>query len=180
MAAATPWTVDDDARLTELHAADTPVRAMGAAIGRTRSSIDRRLRFLGLGATTRLGTMAATAANVADAKGRRALLELALLEDAARLRAQMFAPAIVFNFGGTDNTYEERAVAQPVIADQLKLMQAVGVAIDRSLKIADHDNDTGLIDAIGMLDQVAAGLKTVWVAAGNVDSNEAAPRSDNS
>jgi hypothetical protein len=156
--AAAPWTDTDDAHLADLHAADTPTRAMAATLGRTRSSVDRRLRHLGLGATTRLGTMAATAANVTDAKARRSKLELELLADAERLRLQMFAPTVAFNFGGKDNTYAEKALTQPTFADQLKIMQAATIAVAHSLKIADHDVDAGVAEAVGMLDAVFAGI----------------------
>jgi len=132
---------------------------MAATLNRGRSSVDRRLRHLNLGtAATRTGTMAATAANMATAANRRAALELSLLVDAERLRLQMFAPTVAFNFGGKDNSYAEVNLDQPIMGDQLKLMQAIGIAVTHSLKIADHDADTGIADAIGMLDAIAAAI----------------------
>jgi len=65
-----------------------------------------------------------------------------LLADVQRLRGQMFAPCKAFNFGGKDNTYAEVALEQPTFVDQLKIMQAATIAVDRSLKIAVHDTDS--------------------------------------
>lgn len=157
--AAARWTPNDDTRLRELAATGTPIRQIATQLGRSRSAVDRRLHTLHTG-IDRSQTAAATVAASLDAKARRAALEVALLEDAERLRAQLFAPTVAFNFGGRDNTYAEHELPQPAHADQLKLMQAVGAAVDRSLKIAEHDGDQGLPEAVGMLDQIAAAIKT--------------------
>jgi hypothetical protein len=154
MPPARPWSADEDQHLRDLAAAGHSVRDMAAELDRHRSSVARRMRHLGI-IVDRTATLAATTANVTDARSRRAALELALLEDAERLRRQLFAPTVVFNFGGKDNTYEERTLAQPPHADQLKIVQAAGAAIDRSIKIAVHDADGGIVDALSMLDGIA-------------------------
>lgn len=82
---------------------------------------------------------AATAAKVADAKARRAKLMHDLLDDADRLRGQLFAPAKAFNFGGKDNTYAETLLDEPMFADKRNLIQAVATAIGTSIKIDQHD-----------------------------------------
>lgn len=177
MAAARPWTTDDDARLRELHAAETSLRAMAVELDRSKTAVARRLAHHGLSAADRSQTMAATAAKVADAKARRAALELALLEDAARLRQQLFAPTKAFNFGGKDNTYNERELPQPTFTDQLKIMQATGAAIDRALRIAEHDTDAGVGQAVGMLDQIAAAIAGAADYLGDPDRAAEAPTS---
>lgn len=169
MAAARPWTDDDDARLRELHAAETSLRAIAADLDRSKTAVARRLAHHGLSAADRSQTMAATAAKVADARARRAALELALLDDAARLRQQLFAPTVAFNFGGKDNTYAEKQLAQPTFADQLKIVQATGAAIDRALRIAEHDADTGVDQAVGMLDQIHAAIGAAAAHVGDPD-----------
>lgn len=84
---------------------------------------------------------AATEARTADLRSRRAeLLEL-LLEDAHRLRQEAFEPCTAFNFGGKDNSYNEVELAQPMFADQLKIMQAVGVAVSKHIALDLHDAD---------------------------------------
>lgn len=160
MAAPVPWTDTEDQQLRDLAAAGTSIRKMADAVGRHQSSVKRRLDRLGIHGD-RTQTAAATQAKVIDAKARRAALEVALLEDAEKLRTQLWAPTKVYNFGGKDNTYNERDVDEPPNADKLKLMQAVGIAVDRSIKISDHDADTGITEAVGALDQIADALAEV-------------------
>lgn len=152
-----PWTPDDDTRLRELHTAETPVRKMAADLDRTRSAVARRLTHLGL-TSTRTQTVAATAANMADAKARRAALQLNLLEDAERLRAQLWQPHTYFDWGGKDHDYDEKVMPEPTPADKLKLMQAAGAAVDRIIKIDTHDAGHGVPEAVSMLDRLATAL----------------------
>lgn len=84
---------------------------------------------------------AATEARTADLRARRAELMELLLDDAHRLRKEAFEPCKAFNFGGKDNTYNERDLDQPVFTDQLKIMQAVGVAITKHIDLDKHDAD---------------------------------------
>jgi hypothetical protein len=155
------WTDDEDQILRDLAAAGKPISAMVVALDeRHKSSVKRRLDRLGI-RSDRTQTVAATQAKTIDARARRAALEVALLEDAEKLRQQIWQPVIVFNFGGKDNTYEQRELNEPPHADKLKLMQAVGQAVDRSLKIAAHDSDAGVAEAVGALDQIAEALAEV-------------------
>lgn len=161
MAARREWTDDEDQILRDFAAAGRSISKMSAAlVERHPSSVKRRLDRLGIHGD-RTQTAAATQAKVIDAKARRAALEVALLEDAEKLRGQIWRPVTVFNFGGKDNTYEEHDLDEPPHADKLKLMQAVGVAVDRSLKISVHDVDTGVTEAVGALDQIADALALV-------------------
>lgn len=84
-------------------------------------------------------TKVATAAKVADAKSRRAELQLKLLEDAERLRGQLWQPAHAFSFGGKENTYEEHTIDEPTFADKHKIVMAVSTVITASIKIDEHD-----------------------------------------
>lgn len=148
------WT--EDTELRDLHAAGHTLGDIARRLGRSRSTISHHAKRLGL-VWDRAGTRtaAATAAKIADARTRRANLATQLLDDAERLRAQLWAPTIVFNFGGAENTYAERTLTEPTFADKLKVMQAVGIAVDRVLKIDLHDADAELEQAVGMLDQIA-------------------------
>ncbi len=157
MATARPWTPDEDQKLRDLHATETPVRKIAATLNRPRSTVAGRLKKLGL-TSTRTKTLAATQANIADAKARRATLQLELLDDAERLRAQLFAPTKVFNFGGKDNTYNEVTLDEPTFTDKLKVVQAVGIAIDKHVRLDEHDSGKANEEAISMLDKLATSL----------------------
>ncbi|SNS43483.1 GcrA cell cycle regulator [Micrococcales bacterium KH10] len=77
--AARPWTPDEDQKLRNLHANEISVRRIAETLGRPRSTVASRIRRLGL-KSTRTKTLAATQANMADAKSRRAKAALAELE----------------------------------------------------------------------------------------------------
>jgi hypothetical protein len=157
---AKPWSPEEDGRLRELVTAGISQAEIARRLGRSPGSVAGRKARLGI-QSDRGPVIAATRARVIDAKARRAALEVALLEDAEEMRRRMFAPTLVYNFGGKDNTYAEATVNEPPHADKLKLMQATGIAIDRSLKISEHDADTGITEAVGALDQIADALAQV-------------------
>ena len=151
------WTPKVDQQLTDLHAKNLTLTACAKQLGRSTTAVSRRAKTLGL-TWDRAQTKAATAAVVADNKSRRAAIEAGLLDDVQRLRAQLFAPCKAFNFGGKDNTYAEVALEQPTFVDQLRIMQAATIAVDRSLKIAVHDSDSSHDDAKSMLTGLAAAM----------------------
>lgn len=155
--AATTWTPHDDATLAALHAQDLSVREIAERMGKGKSTIQRRAHLAGL-AFDRARTQAATHAVIIDAKARRAALELALLDDAERLRTQIWEPHEYIDHGGKDFTEVRWTQNEPSPTDKLKLMQAVGLAVDRSVKIAVHDADAGTSEAVGMLDAIAAAI----------------------
>lgn len=153
------WTDALDQQLRDLAAQAASVRDMAADLGCSKSTIQRRLDKLGIhGGGDRTQTAAATQANAIDARARRSSLQLALLDDAARLREQLWQKALVFNFGGRDNTYEERTLDKPTFGDQLKIMQAAGAAIDRALKLDLHDSGAGAEKVVGLLQATAEAL----------------------
>lgn len=152
------WTPDDDDRLRELHTAETSVRAMALDLNRSKTAVARRLAHLGLSAADRTRTAAATHARVTDARARRATLRSDLLADAERVRTQLWAPTVVFNFGGKDNTYEERTLAEPPHADKLKLAQTVNTLVGAIERLERMDADQGVAEAVGMLDGIAAAI----------------------
>lgn len=155
--AARPWTQADDAELRRLHGEGKSLHHIAGEMGRGKGTISRKAKDLGL-PWDRTDTAAATSAKVADAKSRRAQLQLGLLEDAERLRVQLWQPTVAFNFGGKDNTYNETRLDEPTFADKLKIMQAAGAAIDRALKLDLHDAGAGTAQVIGLLQRTAAAL----------------------
>lgn len=112
--------------------------------------------------TIRTGrTRAAVEARTVDLKARRQELAALLLEDAHRLRAQLWEPTIVFNFGGKDNDYNEHPVDEPTFIDKKNIMSAAGMALDRVVKLEGIDNDNGANHATSMLDRLAHQLMEV-------------------
>lgn len=163
MAAPKPWTTEQDQQLADLHALGLSLTVCAARIGRAPQRVSERSKVIGL-SWDRAKTKTATEARVADNKATRSQIEAGLLDDVMRLRGQMFAPCKAFNFGGKDNTYAEVALEQPTFVDQLKIMQAATIAVDRSLKIAVHDSDSSHDEAKSMLTDLAAAMADAWRA----------------
>lgn len=155
-----PVPEDTIAKIREMAAAGIPRNEIARTLGVSGSTVSKWVkRKDGPDVFVRgVQTQAATAAKVADAKARRAEIQLKLLDDAERMRQQLFQPAHAFSFGGKENTYEEATLDEPTFADKHKIVMAVSAAINASIKIDEHDNrDDGLaaVDAwlAAMLDQ---------------------------
>lgn len=151
------WTPAEEAAIRDHHAAGRSLTWIARELDITKPVLSRKAAKMGL-AWDRSRTVKATEAHVADARGRRALLQVRLLDDAEKLRDQLWKPTLAFNFGGKDNTYAEHQLDEPTFADKLKLMQAVGIAVDRSLKLDLHDSAAGAAQVVGLLQQTAAAL----------------------
>lgn len=157
MAANRPPTKAERARVAQLHAEGASRNAIAKTLGRSHDLVDKLAAELGL-SFDRSHTEAATAARKTDLAARRANLEAAYLDDAQKLREQLWTPTTVFNFGGKDNTFNERDLPQPPHADQLKIMQASKLAADQSLRLAEFDAGTGVADAKSLLLGLAQAL----------------------
>jgi len=141
------------------------IRAL-AARGVSRDEIARRLK-VGRGTVSkyapaesfdRSSTAAATEARLADLREARQRLALALLQDAAKLREQMWQPHTAFAFGGKDNVYNEHEISEPTAGDKRNLMQASATAIDRSLRLLEYDSSESPDVARSMLAKLADAL----------------------
>lgn len=156
------WTEIHDLQLATLHAENLGVRAIAERMGFGRNTISTRAKRLGL-TFDRRQTKAATAAVQADAKAKRAALELKLLDDAEKLRSQMWEPATYIDHGGKDFIQVTWTQDEPTSSDKLKLMQAASAALDRSIKISQLDSDNGAAGAISMLEGLAKQLGVTGV-----------------
>ena len=71
----------------------------------------------------------------------RAELASRMLRAANRALSDMEASATIYNFGGKDNTYNERTVNRPPTADQRNLMIIAATAIDKHKVLDQYDSD---------------------------------------
>jgi IS30 family transposase len=144
-----PITDTERARVAELHAAGRSRNDIAAELGRSGSTISKIAGRLGL-TFNRARVAAATDAKVVDAKAKRAQLMNDLLDDAQRLRQQLWSPTTVYSFGGKDNTYASHDVPLPPVRDQRDIVQAVNTALSAALRLDQHDGD-GTTDQAGSL-----------------------------
>ncbi len=148
------WGEDDDEALLRHHAEGLTMAAAAQAIGASKGQVQVAAQRLGLSWDRAPQVRAAAEARRADAKARRATLKLDLLDDLERLRGQLFSEAMVFNFGGKDNTYAEATLPEPPTADKLKLVQAMNTTLGSIEKLERMDADAEVSADIGLLDQV--------------------------
>lgn len=137
-------------RIRDLHARGMSMSGITRELGRGKGTIVRFCHDEGL-TFDRTAMKAATAARKADAAQLRAELELQLLEDAQALRAQVWQPHEYINHGGKEFVEVRWTQDQPSPVDKLKLMQAAGIALDRSVKLASLDKDDEVEAAKSML-----------------------------
>lgn len=159
---ANEWTDDDTARLHQLHGEGLSRNDIARTMGRSGATISKHAAAAGLSFERGPEVEAATAAKVADGKARRAQMMLKLLDDAERLRLQLFAPTTLHSFGGKDHTYRTAEVDQPLFRDQRDIMGAVSVALTASMRLDLHDGDPGVDDAKSMLRALTEGLNAAY------------------
>jgi hypothetical protein len=152
-----PVTQADYDRVRELHAQGLSRNAIGRQLGRSGKTVSEIAGKLGL-TFDRTQTKVATEARKDDARARRAALALDLLDDAARLRRRLWEPASYVDHGGKEFTRVDWTMPEPTFGDKTKIMQAVGIAVDRSVKLDEYDSGASLGQVVSLLDRLADGL----------------------
>jgi hypothetical protein len=159
-----PATPDDDdpdatvrGRVTALHAAGMGRNQIARELGLSTATVSRiaaaeHLKF------DRAATAAALEARQIDLKARRVELKGLLLEDAHKLRKQLWEPARLVAFGGKDNTINEVTLAEPQFVDKKNIMAAVGIAIDRFEKLDARDSGNDTDSARSLLSELGRAL----------------------
>lgn len=135
-----PVTDTERQRVRDLHAAGRTRNDIATELNRSGSTISKIAKDLGL-SFNREQVKAATEAKVADARARRAALMNQYLDDAERLRQQIWEPHEYRDHGGRDFVAQKWTQPEPTAADKLKLMQASTTATASSLKLDLHDTD---------------------------------------
>lgn len=98
----------------------------------------------------------AQAARNAYTAERRAALILKAVESSERLFGQMFAPTLVYNFGGKDNTYNERQIDQPSFKDKQAIANSIA-ALMRT--VADIERREVGNTGAGQLDDIREAIR---------------------
>jgi hypothetical protein len=147
--------------ILRLHAAGKSRNDIMRATGRSAHIVTKTVKDAGLSFDRTGQVAAATAARQADNKARRAQLVSRLYDRAEEFLEQVDKPHVVFNFGGKDNTYEERTLDRPPTPDIRNLIQSASIALQRAADLEAIDADTGAHAVIGLLQQTAAALGIV-------------------
>ena len=128
--------------------AGASVREVAREHGRSPSTVSGVARAAGVDVGGRDQTKAATDARLADRARRQGELASALLDDAERLRRELFAPcverkAMTVALGrGAGSKVEIVDVLrdQPTHEAQARIMVAIGIAVDKVLAISNAEN----------------------------------------
>mgnify|MGYP001237743837 FL=1 len=107
--------------------------------GRSKTTVSKIGREAGLD-LARPELKKAAEAQRAENAARRAELARLLLEDAFRLREQLWQPCRVYNFGGKDNVYREHILPEPDARTKREILTAIGIAVDKVIALEKHDN----------------------------------------
>lgn len=145
------WTDDESRRLRELHGDGRSLHSIAEEMGRSKRTISVWAGKLGL-SWDRSGTAKAAQAKHVDNKARRAALEERLLTEADKVLDQMWQRAIVFNIGGSENTYTEHEMDKPTFGGQKAIIQTAATALNAANKL--HELNTGH-DAEGVINTLA-------------------------
>ncbi len=159
---ADPVTDADRRQVADLHAQGCSRNEIARRTGRSGRTVSRIAEALGLTFERGEQVRQATEARKVDARARRAALALALLDDAERLRRQLWEPAQYIDHGGKDFIQVRWVLAEPTAADKRNLMQAVGLAVDRAVRLDEYDSGTGVGQVVSLLESLASGLAAKW------------------
>lgn len=135
-------------------------RAIAKAHNVSPSTVAKLAEKHGLAdAFNRSQTEKATQAKRADNASRRAVLSVRLLDAAESALNRMEQPAIVYNFGGSENSYNERELPSPPSGDLRNLMVTAAAAIDKHVVIEKLDSDHDAKTAGALLDTLLDDLR---------------------
>lgn len=150
----------DRQAIRELHAQGLGRNAICRAINRGQRTVSVLAAEMGL-SFDRTATEEATRARMADLAEKRSILAEALVDDALRLSAQVWEPAVVFNIGGAQNIYTQQSVPEPPAADKRALMAAATQAAAQSMRLVPPTADSGAQEAVSMVGKLFTGLAEV-------------------
>jgi hypothetical protein len=144
--------------------------AIARALDLSAASVSRIVHEAGLD-FDREQTALAVRARQIDLAAERQTVKSMLMVRAREALEAIDAPALVYSFGGKDNTYAERLLDAPPVSDQRNLMTIAGIALTRYADLDRVDNGaTGTAEAVGMLDRLSSAL-TVAVESMTADGD---------
>lgn len=110
------------------------------------------------GAFDRSATAPAREAAIADAKNRRANLRVALANDMARLREQLWEPARIHNFN-KDGEHTSVLLDEPTFGDKRALTQSIKALGDTMLALEKADSGGGVEEAAGLIRDLVESIR---------------------
>jgi hypothetical protein len=147
----------DPKRAQELADQGLSCRAIAKEMGFAPSTVSRWAEGAGV-KFDRAQTAAAVQAHTVDlAAGRLRLAEKMLAASEAMLD-DIDGEYLVYNFGGKDNDYNEHLLDAAPVEVKRNIITTAGITFDKLTRIVEK-SDTGLEQAVGVLDTLAEGFR---------------------
>lgn len=140
------------------------------AEGLARNEIARQLN-ISAGSVTSICTAAGRSFDRSETKRATEARQVDLAAGRLRLAEKMLAaseamldkidgPYEVYNFGGKDNTFESRVLDSAPVEVRRNVITTAAITFDKLTRIVEK-SDTGLEQAVGVLDTIAEGFAAV-------------------
>lgn len=120
----------------------------------SRWAKENELRF------DRSQTALAVRAHTVDLAEARLLLAQKMLQAGHDALDQLDEPFMVYNFGGSENTFNQQQLDRPTVDAQRQIMTTAGIAFDKATKVLDK-SDPGLDAALGVIDSLSIGFAAI-------------------
>jgi transposase-like protein len=166
LAMANPVTADERAAILDTLRTTGNVSETARRHGRHKATISRIAKDEGVD-VARTATAAATAVKRVDNAARRERIKELLAQRAEEFLESMDRPFLAFNFGGKDNTYNERLLGRAPTGDIRNLMVSAGIAVQRLVDLERLDGNPRDDEGRSMLGALADGLKAAYDALGD-------------
>ncbi|TXL91595.1 helix-turn-helix domain-containing protein [Streptomyces sp. IB2014 016-6] len=174
MAKHRPVTDEEREEIRRLHGEGRSRNAIAEHQRRSGRTISKIVAEMGLSFDRASMTAVATEARSMDLAARRLKLAEDLHVDAERMRRQLWQRTVVYSFGGKENTYEQHVFDEAPADVKKSILSAVGIAVDRSLKLAPPKDETGNEEGIALITNLMSGLTAIHRARQEQEATEGA------
>lgn len=148
---------DQKAQVLALHAEGLARNEIARRVHISAGSVTNICRDAGL-TFDRSETKQATEARQVDLAAGRIRLAEKMLAASEGMLDVIDGPYEVYNFGGKDNTFESRVLDSAPVEVRRNIITTAGITFDKLTRIVEK-SDTGLEQALGVLDTLADGLQ---------------------
>lgn len=146
-------------QVIDLHGQGLPRNQIARDVGISAGSVTNICRAAGL-AFDRSETKHASEARAVDLAAGRIRLAEKMLAASEEMLDTIDGPYEVYNFGGKDNTFESRVLDSAPVEVRRNVITTAGITFDKLTRIVEK-SDTGLEQAIGVLDTLSEGFRAV-------------------
>lgn len=148
---------DQKTEVLALHAEGLARNEIARRVGISAGSVTNICRDAGL-TFDRSETKQATEARAVDLAAGRIRLAEKMLAASEGMLDVIDGPYEVYNFGGKDNTFESRVLDSAPVEVRRNIITTAGITFDKLTRIVEK-SDTGLEQAVGVLDTLAEGFR---------------------